>query len=87
MWYRKDNSLQGYEEKIIRLDAENIIRDRLLLAGKYSPEQQEVDHLVNKVVKKLISTYGTYNNIRNAASGEDLYDLVHKAVTETMPIK
>ena len=72
MWYRLSKIISSYEDKILRIDAENFVRRRLFYAGKTAPSSQEVHGHVERLLKKLESHYGSLNNVRISMPGESL---------------
>lgn len=54
----------GYEEKILRSNAELEVRKQLYLKGEYWPTKEIVQSFVNKVIKNLKQKHGSLNNIR-----------------------
>jgi hypothetical protein len=90
VWYRfsKDNTGNiGLEEKIMRIDAERAIREKLMLKGDYWPETKAVQSLVNRVIKKIGQDFDDLNTMRNTLSTEELYPAVKGYVDSVLSKK
>lgn len=72
MWYKISKVMSSYEDKILRIDAENFVRRRLSYAGQNAPSAQEIKSRVEMLIKKLESHYGSLNNVRLHMPGESL---------------
>jgi hypothetical protein len=88
-WYRHviAKFSSTYEAKIVKIDAERIARRILYYKGNSSPTQDYLNTIVAKTVSKLEEKFGSLDQIRRAASSEDLSSIIEKAVEEILPQK
>lgn len=70
MWYRLSKN-ENFEDKILRIDAENYVRNRFLCAGK-SISSIEVANHVSRLIKNIIDKYGSIHNVRLSMPDESL---------------
>ena len=88
-WYRNviAKFSSTYEAKIVKIDAERIARRILYYKGNSSPSQDYLSTIVAQTVSKLEEKFGSLDQIRRAASSEDLSSIIEKAVEEILPQK
>ena len=72
---------EGYEEKILRLCAERLVRRRMQL--RHLPcDIKSVDKNVKRVMKAILDKHGNYQTVRLSAEGDWLEPIVASFVEQ-----
>lgn len=79
-WYRTADAVT---EHVMRTVAERMIRRKMFLSRRATPNPQEVSHVVERVMKRINDQYGNVEKARLAAGIDHVSTVVEQAVAAT----